>query len=155
MSNGQKIVDIATKEIGYKEGLNKNNIYGLWFGLNNVSWCAEFVSWCYAQAGFPLGIIDYMKGYASVPFGLKHFTTSNEITNYPQAGDIVIYDWNGDGNPDHTGIFVCGNGDGTFTAIEGNTSDGNASDGGTVQKKIRKYTLVEAFVHPKVLDIIS
>ena len=147
-----KIVEIATAEVGYKEGAGKTNKYGIWFGLDRVAWCAEFVSWCYFQAGFPLGVIDYMKGFASVPNGLKHFTHTNELTNYPQAGDIVIFDWNRDGNPDHVGIFVQNLGNGMIETIEGNTSDGNPSNGGCVERKQRKMTLVEAYIHPQVLN---
>ncbi len=149
-----KIVEIAQDEIGYMELPNKKNKYGEWFGLNNVAWCAMFVSYCYDKAGSPLGTIDYLKGFASVPFALKHFTHTNELTNYPQAGDIVIFDWNRDGNPDHTGIYEQNLGNGIIETIEGNTSDGNPSNGGCVEKKQRKMTLVEAYIHPKILDRI-
>jgi hypothetical protein len=150
--NGQKIVDLATAEIGYKEGVNKDNKFGVWFGLNNVSWCMIFCCKMYSDAGFPIKG-DWGKGFASVPNALKHFTSTGEITNQPQIGDLVIFDWNANGNPDHVGLFVCHNDDGTITTIEGNTSDGNPSDGGTVQKKTtRKLTQVEAFVHQTILD---
>jgi cell wall-associated NlpC family hydrolase len=149
--NGQKIIDLATAEIGYKEGANKDNKFGVWFGMNNVSWCMMFCDKMYSDAGFPIKG-DFTKGFASVPNCLKHYTSTNELTNYPQAGDLVLFDWNGDKYPDHVGLYVCNNGDGTITTIEGNTSDGNPSDGGCVQKKIRKLTLVEAFIHPSILD---
>ena len=54
--NGQKIVDLAFKEVGvveYPKNSNKTK-YGEWFGYNGVAWCAIFVSWVYSQAGFPL-----------------------------------------------------------------------------------------------------
>jgi hypothetical protein len=151
-----KIIEIASEEINYHEekvnGISKWNKYGEWFGLNNVSWCAIFVSWCYARAGYPLGAIDFSKGFASVPYGLNHFKHSNEITKSPQEGDIVIFDWDKDGRPDHTGLFVKDNGDGSIETIEGNTGDGNPSDGGCVMRKTRDKMLVEAYVHPLILD---
>lgn len=152
MSIQQKIIDIATKEVGYREGANKDNKYGTWFSLNHVSWCGIFVSWCYAQAGVPLGIIDYLKGYASVPNALNHFRKTGEITTTPQPGDIVIFDWNCKGGAEHTGIIVRDLGNGTIETIEGNTSGTNASNGGCTERKIRPIKFVTAYIHPKVLD---
>ncbi len=50
-----KIVEIAIKEVGYTEyPANSNKTkYGKWIGWDGVPWCAAFVSWCYAQAGYP------------------------------------------------------------------------------------------------------
>ena len=51
-----------------------------------------------------------------------------------KAGDIVLFDWDGDGVKDHVGI-IASNNNGTITTIEGNSSDQvqqnsyNASDG--------------------------
>lgn len=146
-----KIVELATAEIGYKEGAGKANKFGAWFGLDRTSWCMIFCCKMYYDAGTPIKG-DWGKGFASVPNALKHYTDSNELTNYPQAGDLVIFDWNGDKKPEHVGIFAYHNNDGTITTIEGNTSDGNPSNGGCVEKKIRKLTLVESFIHPKILD---
>ena len=175
MSNGQKIIELATAEIGYSrrpattgeiagyavlhkitlEEARKLNLqwnkFGDWFGLQYVPYCMQFCCKMYSDAGFPIKG-DWAKGFASVPNALKHFTESNELTQYPQAGDLVIFDWNGDKNPEHVGIFVSHNNNGTINTIEGNTSDSNPSNGGCVEPKIRKLTLVEAFIHPKILD---
>lgn len=148
-----RIIELATAEIGYHELPNKKNKFGEWFGLNGVAWCMQFCCKMYNDAGFPIRG-DWAKGFASVPNALKHYTESNELTHYPQSGDLVIFDWQRDGKPDHVGLFVCHNNDGTITTIEGNTSDGNPSNGGRVERKIRKLTLVEAFIHPKILDTI-
>lgn len=149
-----KIIDIATAEIGYKEGKGKTNKFGQWFGFDKVAWCAMFCCWVYDRAGIPIKG-DWKKGFASVPKMLEHYTKSNEITPYPQAGDLVIFDWQRDGKPDHVGIFVKDLGSGLFETIEGNTSDGNPSNGGCVERKRRKYTQAEAFIHPKILDTLT
>jgi len=149
------VVKEALTHQGYKEGINKNNIFGAWFGFNNAAWCMMFCCYVYDRVGVPLGRGDWPKGWASVPNALKHFTETNEVTQYPQAGDLVIFDWQRDGKPDHVGIFIQDLGNGTFESIEGNTSDGNPSNGGCVERKIRKYTLVEAFIHPKVADKLT
>ena len=57
----------------------------------------------------------------------------------PVEGDIVFFDWNGDGRYDHTGIFVMWLEKGkTFHSVEGNTAIGNDSNGGGVM--LRKRT---------------
>jgi len=62
-------------------------------------------------------------------------------------GDIVFFDWNGDGRFDHTGIFVKDIDGKSFETIEGNTSLTNQSNGGQVMRRKRKYVNV-LFVHP-------
>jgi hypothetical protein len=151
--NGQKIVEIASKEIGVEESPKNSNRtkYGKWFGFDGVAWCGMFVSWCYAQASKPLGNIGYLKGFAGCQTAFAHFTKTKEITNKPVAGDIVLFDWNNDKRYDHTGIFVKWLDDNRFEAIEGNTAVGNDSNGGKVMLRIRNKKFA-IFVHPKVLD---
>lgn len=143
-----KIVEIATNQIGNGEvPLNSNKTkYGKWFGLDGVAWCGIFVSWCYAMAGKPLGKIGFTKGFAGCQTAVAHFKKTNQITNNPVEGDIVFFDWNGDGRFDHVGIFVKWNNNGTFETIEGNTSLTNQSNGGLVMARTRKYKNV-LFVH--------
>lgn len=157
--NGQKIVDFALTEVGYHEGANKDNKYGVWLGLNYVAECAEGVSYFYAMGGFPLGAHDFQKGWTSVPHMLKYYTAKGELTDDPKPGDIVIMAFKVKGGAEHVGIFVKDNGDGTITTIEANTSNpnhkGSESNGGWTMEKIRSKELVTAFVHPKVLDVTA
>lgn len=157
-----KITDIARAEIGTKESPpNSNNVkYNTWFYDHPVqgpsfAWCGTFVSWVYASAGFPLGNIGYIRGYAGCDTALNHFRASGEIVSREQVkeGDIILFDWNGDGRCDHTGIFLRDLGNGTFESIEGNTSVGNDSDGGEVMIRQRSYGAVKAFIHPKILNV--
>lgn len=149
----QLIIDTAKKEIGVSEfPVNSNKTkYGKWFGFDGVAWCGIFVSWCYAQAGKPLGNIGFKKGFAGCQSAVAHFTATGEITTTPVPGDIVFFDWNGDGRYDHTGIFFEHEDQYRFWSIEGNTAIGNNSNGGKVMKRNRDYKNV-VFVHPKVLD---
>ncbi|TYR37122.1 CHAP domain-containing protein [Sphingobacterium phlebotomi] len=54
-----RIIEIATAEIGVREATGNNDgerveVYLAYTGLGKGhAWCAAFVSWCYAQAGFP------------------------------------------------------------------------------------------------------
>lgn len=51
MSLRMNMVNTAISQIGTLEGKNNDNKYGRWFGMNNVAWCAIFVSWCAAKSG--------------------------------------------------------------------------------------------------------
>jgi hypothetical protein len=145
-----KVVEIAKKEIGQGEvPLNSNKTkYGKWFGFDGVAWCGMFVSWCYDQAGAPLGNIGFKKGFAGCQTAVAHYRKTNRITTNPVAGNIVFFDWNKDGRHDHTGIFVRWvEVNKTFECIEGNTAVGNDSNGGNVMLRSRKNINV-LFVDP-------
>ena len=134
-----KIIEIATKEIGYVETpVNSNKTkYGQWFGFDGVAWCGIFVSWVYASASSPLGNIGFLKGFAGCQTAVAFFKKNNMLTPNPQPGDIVFFDWNADNRHDHTGIYVKRLTDTTFETIEGNTSATNQSNGGQVMRRIR------------------
>lgn len=142
--------------MGYKETPANSNktLFGKWFGFDGVAWCGIFVSWCYAQAGTPLGNIGFAKGYAGCQSAVAYFKKTGEVTKEPQVGDIVFFDWNNDGRFDHTGLF---NGwtdekKKSFKTVEGNTSLTNQSNGGEVMNRTRGYSKGIIFVHPKVLN---
>jgi hypothetical protein len=152
---GFKVIQIAKSEIGVSENPPNSNLqkYGAWFGWNGVAWCAQFVSWCYATAGVPLGNIGFPKGFAGCQSAYSHFLKTKEITTSPAEGDIVLFDWNGDHRYDHTGLFVrwLDEKKGIFESIEGNTSLTNDSNGGKVMMRNRNKS-VAVFVHPKILN---
>ena len=150
--NRINIVQTAIGELGYSENPpNSNNQkYGEWYGMKSVAWCAIFVSWCFDQAGVPLGHIDSDKGMHYTPSALAHFKASGELTAKPVKGDLVFFDWQLDGKVDHVGIFLQDNDKMTFMSIEGNTAIGNDSNGGAVMIRQRSYKTA-IFVHPKVL----
>ena len=58
-------------------------------------------------------------------------------TDDPIPGDVVVYDWSYDTVYDHVGIFEKDLGGGQFSAIEGNTSQSNNSNGGEVMRRTR------------------
>ena len=66
-----------------------------------------------------------------------------------KVGDIVLYDFNGNGTSDHTGILEAINKDGTITVIEGNTSLKSNDNGGCVMRRTRYKSQVNYFVRPK------
>jgi hypothetical protein len=139
---------IAIGELGQTENpANSNRTkYGKWYGLDGNPWCAMFVSWCMNQAGVPFK-------YAYCPSVVADARAGrNGLSVVPfsavEAGDLALYDWPGEspGLADHIGIVERKTtGDG-FTAIEGNTSFGNDSNGGKVMRRDRTTSLVLAFV---------
>lgn len=124
----ENIVPIAMGELGTSENPAGSNMqrYGEWYGNNGVAWCAIFVSWVYHKAGIAWPKkLETDKGFAWCPT-LQIRAKQNEwVTIAPEAGDIVLFDWEGDTKPDHAGIFKRWLKIGiTFETIEGNTPHG-------------------------------
>lgn len=133
------VVSVAWGELGYTEKKDNKTKYGEWFGLDGVPWCGIFVSWCYAMAGRKLPQIGFRLGFASCQKAFTYFKEKNMLTKNPMPGDIVLYDWKGDGNYNHTGIYFKGKDQFTFSAIEGNTAWDNQRNGGSVMLRVRAY----------------
>lgn len=141
-----KLISIAVKECGVKENPPQSNnvkyntwIYGKEVSGSQYPWCGAFVSWVYNEAGMPLGNIGLKKGFVGCPYAVERISKWGKLVTVPESGDVVFYDWNGDGKFDHTGIFSEDDNGGFFWAFEGNTSPTNASDGGEVGIMKRKY----------------
>ena len=82
-------------------------------------WCADFASWCAAQAGTPLG--DNGEGFQSVSALWSWAESSGRAvpatSGAPEAGDLIV--WGGE----HVGLVESVDPDGTIHTIEGNSSD--------------------------------
>lgn len=72
-----------------------------------------------------------------------------------KKGDIVQFDFNGNGTSDHIGIVVSVNKDGTITTVEGNTGSGSDTNGGQVQKQTRNRDQVNYFIRPNYNDEVT
>lgn len=116
----QAIVEMALSQIGQQGG----QPYWSWYGFGGrVEWCACFVSWCAEECGYiEAGIIPK---FSLCSDGVNWFKTQGQWQdrNYePMAGDIIFFDWGGDGSVDHVGIVeYCENG--VVHTVEGNSSD--------------------------------
>ena len=119
-SEGGDIVEIAASQIGNVGG----QPYWSWYGFpSRVEWCACFVSWCADQCGY----IEEgrVPKFAYCPTGVQWFKDAGRWQDRgytPQPGDIVFFDWGGDGVSDHVGIVESCDGTTVFT-IEGNSGD--------------------------------
>lgn len=141
MTTREDVIAVAKLFAGYHESENKLNIFGRWYGMNGCAWCGMFVSACYAWAGRPLSL-ESDKGYAYCPAAVDLLKQRSQWSDdNPEPGDIVFFNWDGGDQAEHTGIVLRVNGDGLYT-IEGNTSDEDWSDGGTVALKLRHRALI-------------
>lgn len=150
MPNVNRLLEIARSQIGVSEVPpdSNNTKYGEWWGWNGVPWCGIFVSYCYYQAGVELPKIGFSKpGFAGCQSAVSYWRKAGKIVKDPKPGDIVFFDFNGDGRHDHTGIFEKHLSPSMFSSIEGNTGIGNDSNGGKVMQRKRMYRTA-IFVRP-------
>ena len=118
--SNQAIVEVALTQIGNEGG----QPYWSWYGFDSrVEWCACFVSWCADQCGYiDSGLIPKFAGCIDGANWFKSNNRWNDRNYEPKAGDIIFFDWEGDGTTDHVGIVEkCENG--TVYTVEGNSGD--------------------------------
>ena len=116
----QAIVEVALTQLGNQGG----QPYWSWYGFNSrVEWCACFVSWCADQCGYiESGLVPKFAGCVDGANWFKSNNRWNDRNYEPKAGDIIFFDWEGDGTTDHVGIVEkCENG--TVYTVEGNSGD--------------------------------
>lgn len=150
------VLQVAAKELGYSRWNDPKNgtKYGRWyaelthspyFGSNGVPYCAMFVSWCLDRAGIKA------HGFPTAScVTIDNATKSQQLGNKrnAKAGDIVLFDWDGDGSPDHVGFVELNRGS-YIQTIEGNTSSGSKgsqSNGGGVYRRTRPWNVVYAII---------
>ena len=114
------IVKIALSQIGNVGG----DPYWSWYGFpSRVEWCACFVSWVANQAGYIKANI--IPKFASCQNGADWFKAMGEWKDrgyIPKSGEIIFFDWNGDGWANHVGIVERTDSNYIYT-IEGNSGD--------------------------------
>lgn len=120
VEGNQAIVEIALTQVGNVGG----KPYWSWWGLSErAEWCAMFVSWCADQAG----LIDAgaFPKFENCVWGANWFKDNAgwaDGSAEPSPGDIIFFDWEPDGYPDHVGIVEKCEGGLVYT-IEGNVND--------------------------------
>ena len=116
----QAIVEIALTQVGNVGG----EPYWGWWGLSErAEWCAMFVSWCADQAGLlDAGAIPKFENCVWGTNWFKDNAGWADGSAEPSPGDIIFFDWEPDGYPDHVGIVEkCE--EGLVYTIEGNVND--------------------------------
>jgi hypothetical protein len=136
MTTAKDVLDIARSEIGTVEVPVNNQKFGAWYGANGTAWCAEFVSYCFFNAGLPLPA-RIPKGFAACEDGRLWFRRNDAFKNKPEKGDVVFYHFEGEhAGANHVGI-VEAVASASITTIEGNTSTASNSNGGQVMRRTR------------------
>lgn len=134
MSRGlvDSILDCAKSYLGISEkssrhqeiinAYNKAKYADAYTMTINDPWCCAFVVACFGMCDAG----DIIPGYAYCDGMIEIFKKwgrwQNRIGATPTKGDVVFYDWNGDGSSDHVGIVV-NNSFGELNVIEGNMKD--------------------------------
>ena len=116
----QAIVEVALTQLGNEGG----QPYWSWYGFGGrVEWCACFVSWCANECGYiDTGVIPK---FAGCVLGSQWFMDRGQWQDgsfEPSAGQIIFFDWEGDGVTDHVGIVERAE-NGTVYTVEGNSGD--------------------------------
>jgi hypothetical protein len=125
LRGSEGMVEVARSQLGQVGG----EPYWSWYGFpSRVEWCAIFVSWVADQNGF---ISDgRFPKFAGCSAGESWFRSADawqERGYQPSPGEVIFFDWDGDGVPDHVGIVESSDGSTVYT-IEGNWADSVHTD---------------------------
>jgi len=138
------MLEVARKEVGTIEGPKDNETkYGAFTKANFLAWCGSFVMWCANEAGVKVpNTVSTVAGAAA--FKKMGTWFDADCGQSPQPGDILYFDFPGDGvdRISHVGICLAITGDGIVETIEGNTSGkkkGDQRNGGEVCLQTRAY----------------
>ena len=146
----EKIIETALAEIGVKESPANSNRqkYGKDYGVNGTAWCCQFVWWVFKHAGATAFFYGGKKT-AYCPTLMQYYKDKGQLVkkNF-EPGDIIFFDFNGNGQPDHVGIVERVVGNKVYT-IEGNTSVGNDTNGGQVMRRTRSGKTILCAARPK------
>ena len=136
----EDIIEFAKKYLGYNEADGSADEFMKAHGMTSATpWCAGFVDYILENCGDYDKVADWYKNVGNklyCPDVYASAQSANAVVDasQAQAGDLVLFDWEGDGTKDHIGIVTDVSG-GVIRTIEGNTSDQvaqreyNASDG--------------------------
>lgn len=151
------VVTKAKSFLGVKEspaGSNRvvfnTDYYGKEVSDPDYPWCCTFVWDVFRLCGAP-GLFYGGKKTARCQT-VYEWGKEKKLTvpkNSGRKGDLIIYDWNGNGVAQHIGFILSKNPDGTYDTIEGNTAVGNDSNGGEVMQRKRQQDSILAIVRPE------
>lgn len=155
MPTAKQIIDKALSFVGTYDGGNNNVVFNTHFYGASVSgsaypWCCAFVWDIFRMCGASQ-LFNGGQKTAYCPTVLNWGRNSGLTVDKSQGkyGDIVLFDWDGDGIADHIGLIIAKNADGSYTTVEGNTANSNYSNGGYVLKMTRYCNSILAIIRPK------
>ena len=149
MERAASYIGVTEKPFGSNNVIFNTHYYGGAVSGSSYPWCCAFVWDIFRMCGLSQLFYDGQKtAYCPTVYNWarqKGLIVPKETARY---GDIVIFDWGGDGMADHIGFVESYNGV-TYTTIEGNTSDSNNSNGGQVMRRTRYSGQIQAVIRPK------
>lgn len=92
--------------------------YATWYNSDftkDTPWCACFLSWAINKNGGSLKFADVADGIVQLGSNWHKGSIDSAI-----PGDLIFFDWDGDGNANHVGALLLKDGDRIYT-IEGNS----------------------------------
>ena len=157
MATAIDVLSVARSQIGFIEGNNNENPYGLWYGIPDAPYCAMGISWCFAQVGASnLIAAQTLKGFSFTPAALHWFQMQGMVVNKMQGqpGDLIFYDWNGDGVTDHVELLEAAS-PGGITVIGFNTGNPNDTTKEGCWRIHRNYMFIIAVVRPRYPQLLK
>ncbi len=158
MATVKDILAIAAGEVGVKESPAGSNrvkyntaYYGRAVSGNTYPWCCVFVWWVFHEAGASDLFGDKTASCTNLWWQCKNRGLVVDVKDMA-PGDLVFYNWKlgpKATSANHVGIVEKVHADGSFTAIEGNTSTANDGDGGQVMRRKRSKKVVCAVARPR------
>ena len=168
----ERVIKIATNEVGYVEKASKNDlysttgnpgsanytkyakdmsVYSAGIFANGYAWCDTFVDWCFTKAYGSEKALLLIHGWSAyTPTSAGYFKNHGQWHTTPKKGDVVFFK-DSQGTICHTGI-VCSVDGGYITTVEGNTSTGSgvvANGGGVAKKKYSaSYNRIAGYGRP-------
>jgi hypothetical protein len=142
----------ARQQVGFREGPDNDNPYGIWYGWNHVAYCAIGLTW----VGYHVGAESQIGGkWAYCPYWADWWRKRGRWSrDVPSRGDIVFFDWTGRkqyGNEQHVGAVLGRVDSSHISTVEFNTTagTGDQSDGGGVYIRTRHISLVVGYGKPE------
>lgn len=127
-----KMLDIANAQVGVHETGNNNVKFNTWYyghpvngaTSDDYAWCSAFVSWVADQNGIPTDVIPRTASCETATDFFKAKGRFKEPSEgyIPQRGDIIYFDNEPNGVPNHVGIVEKVE-NGVVYTIEGNKNN--------------------------------
>ena len=97
--------------------------YATWYNSDftkDTPWCACFLSWAIDKNGGTLKFADVADGIVQLGSNWHPKTENGYSISKAVPGDLIFFDWDGDGNANHVGALLLKDGNRIYT-IEGNS----------------------------------
>lgn len=149
-----KLLTLARGELGVTErpaGSNKVKYNTAYYGRevkgSGYPWCCVFVWWLFREAGASELFYDGGKTAYAPALLTYHKKMGQAVYGDYEPGDVIFFDFNGNGTADHVGICESLDGE-NVTTIDGNTGEGNDANGGAVMRRKRKKKYIVGAYRP-------